>query len=243
MLSIRFTLAKIGGLLAVLLLAGSFLVCQHSRATDEIKPAVTAPANAPPPAATILSLTPGKPNSRTPAKKIANGPSWQALTTAQQLALVPLAGEWDGMDSLRKEKWIAIGNRYARMSPAEQNRIQTRMRDWIKLTPQERRAVRQSYASTKKLNSDQKTAQWQQYLQLSDEQKQQLAEQKLRPVPATAVSRAQAKSKPLLPIKPPMSHAGVPVTATATASAITVAPTGIAPAAPATGLAIQPNSK
>src|SRR5258708_1913159 len=123
MSSIRTALTYASGLLTSLLIASSVLICQHSGAapaTDEHKP----------PSASASAAQP---------KKIANGPSWQALTTAQQLALVPLAGEWDSMDSPHKEKWIAIGNRYARMSPAEQTRIQTRMRDWVKLTPEQRR--------------------------------------------------------------------------------------------------------
>jgi hypothetical protein len=253
--SIRSTLTYASGLLGSLLIAGSIMVCQHcgaAAATDEHKPP---PA---PGSATAVAKT------AIPPKKAANGPSWQALTTAQQLALVPLAGEWDSMDSLRKEKWIAIGNRYARMSPAEQNRIQTRMRDWIKLTPEQRRTVRQSYASTKKWDADQKSAQWQQYLQLSDEQKAQLAKQKLSQIPVTAVTRAKPKPKPLLPIPPEPARAGVSVgagavpgaaiapTASATpaqsapaTAAVPAPPQPLAPVQPAAGNAIapQPNNK
>jgi hypothetical protein len=213
--SIRSKLAYAGGLLGSLLIIGGALTCQHCGAaapTDERKPPIfsTAPIT-----------QPKKPVT-------GNGPSWQALTTAQQLALVPLAGEWDTMDSLRKEKWIAIGNRYARMSPAEQARIQTRMRDWVKLTPEERRSVRRNYASTKKLDADQKSVQWQQYLQLSDEQKEQLAKQKLSPVPATAVSRARVKPKTLLPIAP----AKPPVATLGSVTSPAVLPAPSAPAAP-----------
>jgi hypothetical protein len=223
--SIRSTLTYASGLLGSLLIAGSILMCQHcgaAAATDEHKP--------PPVAVTTAPVT----KTATPPKKSANGPTWQALTTAQQLALVPLAGEWDSMDSLRKEKWIAIGNRYARMSPAEQNRIQERMRDWIKLTPEQRRTVRQSYASTKKWDADQKSAQWQQYLQLSDEQKAQLAKQKLSQIPVTAISRAIPKPKSLLPIAPEPARAGVSAGAGAVPGAALSAPasTTAAPSAP-----------
>jgi hypothetical protein len=218
--SIRTALTYVSGLLSSLLIAGGVLICQHSGA------AATTDAHKPP------AVPPAQP------KKIANGPSWQALTTAQQLALVPLAGEWDSMDSSRKEKWIAIGNRYARMSPAEQTRIQTRMRDWVKLTPEQRRSVRQSYVRSKKLDANQKATQWQQYQQLSDEQKAQLAKQKLSPMPATAISRARTKPKVLLPIphKPASANATAPATAP-------IAPTGtIMPPAvlPAPSLAVPP---
>jgi hypothetical protein len=245
--SIRSTLAYVGGLMGCLLIAGSVLTSQHcsaAAAMDGHKPG--APA--------VPGATPAKPAAA--PKRIANGPSWQALTTAQQLALVPLAGEWDSMDSLRKEKWIAIGNKYARMSPAEQNRIQTRMRDWIKLTPEQRRSVRRSYASTKKWDANQKSAQWQQYLQLSDEQKAQLARQKLSQVPVTAISRAKPKPKPLLPIAPKPAHtvagAGAAIAATAAKPAPSATPPAVpsASAAPATAppagnhaVATQPNNK
>jgi len=217
--SIRSKLAYASGLLGSLLIIGVALICPHCGAaapTDERKP----------PVSTIAPKAPLAPSTQPKKSITGNGPSWQALTTAQQLALVPLAGEWDTMDSLRKEKWIAIGNRYARMSPAEQTRIQTRMRDWVKLTPEQRRSVRQNYASTKKLDADQKSVQWQQYLQLSDEQKAQLAKQKLSPVPATAVSRARNRSKPLLPIapaKPPVAALGS-VTSPAVLPAPSVSP-------------------
>jgi hypothetical protein len=184
--SIRFIKIYAGGLLGSLLIGGGILASQFcDAAVDEHKAPVTASAA-----------------SAAVPKKTPNGPSWQALTAAQQLALAPLSGEWDSMDSLRKEKWIAIGNKYARMSPAEQARIQTRMRDWIKLTPAQRRTVRRSYNSSKKWDADQKSAQWQQYQQLSDEQKQQLAKQKLSRAPATSVARALPKSKHLLPLTP-----------------------------------------
>jgi hypothetical protein len=221
--STRSMLTCAGGLLGTLLIAGSVLACKHCGAADEHPAAVPAinsavvpvvapiiaPVAAPAPAASKLATKSTTP----PAKKILNGPSWQALSTPQQLALVPLAGEWDAMDTQRKEKWIAIANKYGRMNPAEQNRIQTRMRDWIKLTPAERRSVRQSYASTKKWDADQKSAQWQQYLQLSDEQKEQLARQKLSQAPATAVSRVKPKAGPLVPMLP--GNATVPTTAAA----------------------------
>lgn len=253
--SIRSKLACAGGLLGALLVAGSFMVCQHCGAAAALD------ANQPPSAAVPAPRTTASaaPKAAAP-KKSPNGPNWQSLTPAQQLALAPLAGEWDGMDGQRKEKWIAIGNKYARMSPAEQSRIQDRMRDWIKLTPQQRRSVRQSYASTKKWDADEKSAQWQQYLQLSDEQKAQLAKQKLSPTPATAISRAKPKPPSLLPITPPLAHpaataAGVPATAAALPAPATATgaaapappPAATAPAAaqPAAGAvaAPQPNNK
>ena len=102
-------------------------------------------------------------------------PLWHELTPTQQQALAPLASEWNTLDSFRKNKWLAIGNKFTRMSPDEQQRIQERMRDWVALTPEQRRVARESYVRTKKLDSDQKSAHWEKYQQLSDEQKKKLA--------------------------------------------------------------------
>jgi hypothetical protein len=50
------------------------------------------------------------------------------------------------MDAVRKQKWLGIANRYAKMKPDEQVRVQERMREWVRMTPEERRQVRQNYA-------------------------------------------------------------------------------------------------
>lgn len=130
-------------------------------------------------------------------------PLWIDLTPAQQQALAPLAGEWDKLDSFRKNKWLAIGNKYARMKPDEQQRVQERMRDWVKLTPEQRRIARESYARAKKLNADQKSAQWQQYQQLPEEQKKKLAadaasKKRVATLPSAS---AQSNHKTVPPIK------------------------------------------
>lgn len=103
-------------------------------------------------------------------------PLWTELTPTQQQALAPLAADWDKLDSARKKKWIEMTNRYSSLTPEQQARIQERMREWVKLTPEQRRVARESYSRTKKLEPDQKSAQWQEYQQLSDEQKKKLAE-------------------------------------------------------------------
>jgi hypothetical protein len=107
--------------------------------------------------------------------KLATKPLWSELTPAQQQALAPLAAEWDKVDTLRKKKWLEIGNKFASMKPDEQQRIQERMREWVKLTPEQRRVARESFARSKKLDADQKSAQWQEYQQLPEEQKKKLA--------------------------------------------------------------------
>lgn len=163
--------------------------------------AVTSSAHAqlaatPPASARAASVT-VKPQS--PAK-----PLWAELTPAQQQALAPLASEWDKLDGFRKNKWLAIGNKYASMKPDEQQRVQERMRDWIKLTPEQRRLARESYVRAKKLGPDQKSAKWEQYQQLPEEEKKKLAadaasKKHVATLPPPAAQGKQSKTIP--PIK------------------------------------------
>lgn len=102
-------------------------------------------------------------------------PKWTELTPAQRQALSPLAAEWDQLDAIRKKKWLEIAARHAQMTPEDQQRLQNRMREWARLTPEQRRIARDSYARAKKLDAGQKTAKWERYQSLPDEEKQKLA--------------------------------------------------------------------
>lgn len=104
-------------------------------------------------------------------------PRWVDLTPAQQQALQPLAAEWDRIDAPRKKKWLEIGDKFAMLKPEQQARLQERMREWAKLTPEQRRVARESYSRANKLDPREKSAEWQHYQQLPEEQKKKLAEE------------------------------------------------------------------
>lgn len=175
---------------AVVALAGlSVLTCKAVHAQG---PNTTAATQQPAP----VPATPSK-----MAKKSESKPTWSELTPAQQHALAPLAGEWKKMEFNSKEKWLVIGNKFAAMSPAEQERMQERMRDWVKLTPMQRRSVRESYTRAKKLDADKRSAQWKEYQQLSDEQKKKLSQAKL-PKHVAALPPTQAKAAPTIQLPP-----------------------------------------
>ncbi|WP_051971713.1 DUF3106 domain-containing protein [Massilia sp. 9096] len=137
----------------------------------------------------------GKPGA--PARKGDKGgdkPLWRALTPAQQLALQPLQGEWDQMDGVRKQKWLQLANRFANMTPEEQERVHARMREWARLTPEQRELARETYNRTRKIAPDQKTATWESYQQLPDDQKKKLAASATgRKAPAVVPSQADGK--------------------------------------------------
>lgn len=172
----------------------------------------------------------GKNAAAKPPEKI----KWKDLSPAQQQALEPLAGEWDQMEAIRKQKWLGIVKRYASMKPDEQMRVQERMREWVRMTPEERRQVRQNFARAQKLDPSQKSTSWESYQQLSDEQKKELAAKAaVKKQVANLPSAAQSKVKTVAPIKP-VVPAGTSGTAAAGAGPAVPAPLPVpAPAADA----------
>ena len=156
------------------------------------------------------------------AAPVAAKPLWKDLSLPQQVALDPLKSEWDRMDAIRKQKWLEIANRYSSMKADEQQRVQERMRAWLKLTPEERRLARENYTLSKKIGKDQKSAQWEQYQQLPEEEKRKLAADaaskkhitnlppKTQPKAVAPIKPAPAATPGTVPPPPPVNPA-VPV--------------------------------
>jgi hypothetical protein len=91
-----------------------------------------------------------QPGADAPSAKAAR-PLWSELSPKQQAVLAPIASEWDKLDTTRRKKWVTIANRYPKMTPDEQQRLQARMQDWVSLTPAQRRVARENYQSLKQL--------------------------------------------------------------------------------------------
>lgn len=168
---------------------------------------------------------------------------WKDLSAPQQLALDPLKAEWDHMEAARRQKWLDIANRYSSMKPDEQQRVQERMRAWLKLTPEERRLARENYTLSKKIDKGQKSAQWEQYQQLPEEEKRKLAAdaatKKLTNLPPKSQPKAVAPIKPVACPKGTLKNANpagpacVPVPAAAPAApAPATIPVPLVPAVP-----------
>lgn len=131
------------------------------------------------------------------AAKPLDKPLWATLSPAQKVALEPLVGEWDKMEGMRKQKWLEIANRFSSMKPDEQARVHEKMREWVRMTPEQRRLVRENYTRAKKIDPSHKSEQWEKYQQLPDEEKQKLA-----------AEAAAARSKKQLTNLPPPAQAG-----------------------------------
>ena len=147
------------------------------------------------------------------------GPEWSQLTPAQQQALAPLAPSWNnGMSEAHKRKWLEISKNYSRLTPEGQATLNSRMNEWIALSPQQRAQARLNFGKTKELSKqltpEEKKAKWEAYQALSPEEKQKLAAiaspqpkgaatavkpvapQKLATIPAQAASRPAFKPAP-----------------------------------------------
>ncbi|MES2047880.1 MAG: DUF3106 domain-containing protein [Pseudomonadota bacterium] len=199
---------------------------------------VTSVANAADLAPKVASLPSATTHQALPS---AVKPSWDSLTPQQKIALTPLAPEWNKMDDIRKKKWLEIANKFASMKPDEQARAQERMQTWMKLTPEQRMQARENFTRTKQINPEKKSAQWQEYQQLSEEQKTQFANEANKKKSVTNLPpESQRNVKPLAPIKTGPKPVPAPVqqgahaiqvTPATAASAVTLAaptPTSIA---------------
>ncbi len=168
--------------------------------------AVSASAQAP----VATPAAPAKPAVK-PVQKPLDKPLWATLSHPQQVALEPLAGEWDRMEGVRKQKWLEIANRFASMNADEQGRVHDRMREWVKLTPEQRRLARENYTLSKKIDAGQKSEQWEKYQQLPEEQKKQLADEAAKARAKKQVTnlppQAQSNVKTVAPIKRPLPPA------------------------------------
>lgn len=134
-------------------------------------------------------------------------PSWQELSPQQKDVLEPLAADWDQMESFRRKKWVGIAARYPYMSAEEQSRIQRQMREWAKLTPQERKAAREKYKSLRQAPPEQRAnvkQKWQEYSELPDEEKKRLQAAAAAKKPVATQPKPVVRSK-----QPPLSPAAV----------------------------------
>lgn len=162
----------------------------------------------------------------------AERPRWSELNAAQKKALGPLESTWDELGPVRKQKWLDIANRFGSMKPAEQERVLKRMREWTRLTPDERKAVRENYARAQKIVGGQKAEQWEKYQSLPEEEKRKLADAAAgkRQQIAKPPTPAQSKIKTPQPIKAHGQGLVPPPGTPAPIAAVTPAPAPVVPA-------------
>jgi hypothetical protein len=119
-------------------------------------------------------------------------PSWVELSADQKEILAPLASEWDELEYARRKKWLGIAERYPAMKADEQSRVQRRMIDWVKLSPEDRKLAREKFKHLQKAPPERKETikqKWQEYKDLPEEEKQRLQ--------AEAAANAKSKAAPM----------------------------------------------
>jgi hypothetical protein len=154
--------------------------------------------------------------------------------------LAPLAKDWAGLSSDRKQKWLVFATKFQKMKPADQKRALEKMDEWVKLTPEQRLSARESYIRSNNLEPDLRAQKWQEYQQLSDEQKAQLASHHDKKKLITNLpTPAESKEKKLQPLKTP-SKPATSLAATPTASQPVATPVATDAPAPVTAPALAP---
>lgn len=158
-------------------------------------------------------------------------PAWAELRIEQKQILAPLARDWDQLEAYRKKKWLGIAARYPGMNPQEQARVQRRMQDWARLTPEQRKHARDQYKTLQKAPPEKRETvkqKWEEYKELPEEERKRLAEAaKARPVARTGTAKpgiakptalAAPPTRPIAPPQPP-AQAALPSGETAASTA------------------------
>ena len=134
---------------------------------------------------------------------------WKNLSPLQQAVLASLESDWPTFSQSRKMKWLKVADRYPTMSAADQERLQGRMSEWSKLPQKDRRMARDNYLSSLQFPSEQKKAAWESYQQLSEEEKQKLAQQERAQKKSGVVTSPAIQPRPALNSSSPSSNPAI----------------------------------
>lgn len=100
---------------------------------------------------------------------------WQELTPQQRIALAPLKTQWDALDTDRRGKWLEVAARFPSLSPAERERMQTRMSEWAGKTPADRGAARLQFQEAQRWTPQERQERWEEYQSLDPQARLVLA--------------------------------------------------------------------
>ena len=121
------------------------------------------------------------------------GPKWSPLPSATRAALAPLQDDWSTFGADQKQKWVELAAQMPSMSSDERQRVQARMTEWSKLTPEQRGTTRFQFKQAKELAPTNRQARWDAYQALPDDEKKELASRAPPPqAKAESTSRARA---------------------------------------------------
>ena len=104
-----------------------------------------------------------------------SGIKWNDLSPQKKASLAPLQNSWPLLSEAHQRKWLLLARNFPNMTPAEQEKLHSRMVDWAALKPRERELARLNFAETKKVPPHERAANWEAYQALSDDDRKQLA--------------------------------------------------------------------
>lgn len=123
----------------------------------------------------------------------AHAQAWNILSEDQRSVLAPLEEDWGSLSLSRQKKWVEVANFYPKMEEADRITLQSRMSAWAGLSSKERQRARDNYLRTLKISPEKKAAAWENYQQLTDEEKKLLADKRAASAKRTTVTSPALK--------------------------------------------------
>lgn len=118
---------------------------------------------------------------------------WNRLSAQQRSVLAPLQRDWAGVTPAQQQKWVELANRYDTLPADDKARVQQRMAEWSRLSPQERARARLNFQEARQVGREERQQQWEAYRALPPERRRELAE-RARAAPPRAEEPAHVKS-------------------------------------------------
>jgi hypothetical protein len=167
---------------------------------------VDTPSPTPAAARTDASVATEQRAASAPEKAVEESRAWASLSKRQKQALLPLNDKWDELTPQQKQKWLILARGFYQLSDPEQMVLHGRMREWAALSPRQRSLARFNFNTTQSLSIEDKRAQWEAYLQLSEAEKDKLSTGIKPPLKSGARSTAPPNKRLVKP--PPMPTEG-----------------------------------
>ncbi len=114
--------------------------------------------------------------------------AWAKLSPAQRGVLTPLERDWNSITPGQQQKWAELANRFPALPADERSRVQQRIAEWSRLTPQQRASARLNFQEARQLSPEERQQQWEAYRALPTDQRRALAERADRPRPAASAA-------------------------------------------------------
>lgn len=124
-----------------------------------------------------------------PPPPVDQPPTWSSLSTPQQSALAPLRRDWATIDAQRKQKWLEVAGRFPTMPEAERQRVQARMAEWARMTPEERGRARLQFQESRQFSAEERQSRWDAYQALTEDERRALAQRQSAAGPSTSQAR------------------------------------------------------